>query len=270
MIATVANIIKGVFKSKKLISSNFQRISWSREKVIKHQDDKSLKTARFPHALIHYKRPYELLHSYKEIFEKEIYCFSSVIDDPLIVDCGANIGLSVIYFKNIYPKSRLLAFEPDESNFEILKLNVQKNSLTNIDLFQSAVWTSNGEITFESKESEASHVSEGGSGNKVNSIRLRDVLEAYPKIDFLKMDIEGAEYQVMPDIHDMLPRVKNLFLEYHGKAEETYKLKELLGELSAHGFSVYVRNAADNLHKPFVEKKTGTLYDVQLNLFCYK
>ena len=270
MIKTAANIIKGVFRSKKHIKSNFQKIGWVREKLIKHQDDKTIKKIQFQHVSILYKRPYELLHSYKEIFEQEIYRFSTKSDNPLIIDCGSNIGLSVIYFKNLYPGAHIIAFEPDETNFEILNLNIQNNGLTNIELHKSAVWITNGEISFEAKESEASHISDNTSDFKVSSIRLRNIIDSYQKVDFLKLDIEGAEYQVMRDIENILSKVENLFLEYHGKVEEAYKLNEILTFLNNCGFSIYIKNAADNLQKPFVEKRTGTIYDVQLNLFCYK
>ena len=84
------------------------------------------------------------------------------------------------------------------------------------------------------------------------------------------MDIEGAEYEVMEDISDQLGNVQNLFLEYHGKVEDTKKLTRLLNIVQEAGFSVYIRNAADNLDHPFIQVRTGTIYDVQLNIFCYK
>lgn len=270
MIKETANIIKGVFKHKKHRKSNFKTISWFHEKLIKHQEDKNVKKIKFPDFSIVYKRPYELLHSYKEIFEKEIYCFTSSTQTPLIIDCGSNIGLSVLYFKKLYPNAKVIAFEPDHNNFHLLQMNIQNNNLADIELNQSAVWVTNGELTFEAKESEASHISDKAFGHKVKSVRLNDVLISYSNIDFLKIDIEGAEFEVLKDISPSLHRVKNLFLEYHGTVEQTSKLSEALGLLSHGGFNVYIRNAADNLEIPFIDKRTGSTYDVQLNLFCYK
>jgi FkbM family methyltransferase len=269
MIKTATNIIKGVLRSKKHTDSNFKKIPWIREKIIKHKEDRTIKKILFPHFSILYKRPYELLHSYKEIFEKEIYRFVSNSNSPLIIDCGSNIGLSILYFKQLYPLAKIIAFEPDQNNFELLKLNTQKNNLTNIELNQSAVWITNGHISFEAKESEASHISENDSHHKVESIRLNDLLNNYKEIDFLKIDIEGAEFHVIKDIESNLQKVGNLFLEYHGKVDETYKLNEILNLLNRCGFNVYIKNAADNLDKPFIQKRTGNIYDVQLNLFCY-
>lgn len=270
MIKTAANIIKGVFRARKKRSNNFERISWPKEKWIKHQEDKNVKKLKLNGLTIHYKRPYELLHSYKEIFNAEIYRFQSGKQSPLIFDCGSNIGLSVLYFKKIFPPSQIIAFEPDSNNFSILKRNIESNQLNNIQLNQAAVWINDEEISFKVNESEASHILKADSCNKVKAIRLKTLLNAHPEIDFLKMDIEGAEAEVIEDCKDVLHKVKNLFLEYHGKVNETDKLNQLLAIMKNNGFRVYIRNAADNLTHPFVEKITNTIYDVQLNLFCYQ
>jgi len=271
MIKTVTNIIKGAFTKRKRHQSPFQKIRWVQEKVLKHQEDKTLKRVRFGPFSVHYIRPYELLHTYRDLFENELYRFDSDKETPLIIDCGSNIGLSVIYYKQLYPKARIIAFEPDKGNFQVLKKNVESNGFTHIELNEAAVWTTNGTITFQSNESEGSHIEESSTGGiAVPSVRLNDILDKEPEIDFLKVDIEGAEWAVLMDCAPNLHKVKYLFLEYHGKVEDTEKLAGLLKLVDQAGFAIYIRNAADNLDLPFVDRSTGTIYDVQLNLFCYK
>src|SRR5215203_998957 len=58
--------------------------------------------------------------SYSEIFKRGIYRFETQSDSPVIIDCGANIGLSVIYFKRLFPAARIIAFEADPSVFDVL------------------------------------------------------------------------------------------------------------------------------------------------------
>src|SRR5688572_3562695 len=89
--------------NKKKTKSRFSSITWLQEKQLKHQDDQTLKTFKIGDLQIRYKRPYELLHTYKELFEDEIYRFTAAHSSPLIIDCGANIGLSILYFKQLYP-----------------------------------------------------------------------------------------------------------------------------------------------------------------------
>jgi len=67
------------------------------------------------------------VHKYKEIFEQQIYRFRSNNQRPFIIDGGANIGLSILYFKKIYPLSQIVAFEPDEKIFSVLQRNIQKS-----------------------------------------------------------------------------------------------------------------------------------------------
>jgi FkbM family methyltransferase len=267
---TATNILNGIFRSKKRAKSDFKKITWTQEKILKHQEDQNVKVLSFGKFKVWYKRPYELLHTYKEIFEKEIYKFRTEEDKPVIIDCGANIGLSLIYFKQLYPASTIIAFEPDQQNFKLLEQNVSANDYTNVQLNQAAVWEADGEISFEANETEASHISEAQNATRVKSIRLKNVLESCEKVDFLKVDIEGAEWQVVMDSRDELKKVDHFFLEYHGKVSETNKLNDLLDILYQQGFNVYIKNAADNLDHPFVRKTTRTIYDVQLNLFCTK
>src|SRR5262249_54931953 len=61
------------------------------------------------------------VHMYREIFRREIYRFRCEREDPFIIDGGANIGLGILYFRKIFPRSRILAFEPDPKIFAILQ-----------------------------------------------------------------------------------------------------------------------------------------------------
>src|SRR2546423_3692928 len=65
--------------------------------------------------------PYWYLFSHHELLVNEIYKFDAERPDPLIIDCGANIGLSVIYFKYLYPRATIVAFEPDQKIFRVLE-----------------------------------------------------------------------------------------------------------------------------------------------------
>jgi FkbM family methyltransferase len=267
------NILKGFIGKLPLQpqKQDQEKISWLNEKILKHQEDQQVKSISLGKFNVFYKRPYELLHTYTEIFTNGIYLFHCATEAPFIIDCGSNIGMSVLNFKTQYPKAKVIAFEPDSNNFELLKKNIETNQLKNVELRQAAVWTQTGKISFEASATEASHISEREeSGKQVDSQRLADLLSSVSEVHFMKIDIEGAEWQVIRDCAEELHKVQNLFLEYHGKANETQKLKDIFGILQRAGFSVYVQNAADNLRHPFVNKTTDTIYDVQLNLYCYK
>ncbi len=255
------------------MGSDRGRITWLNEKILKHQEDQKVKNIANSKFKFFYKRPYEFLHTYEDIFSKEIYRFKASGERPVIIDCGANIGVSVLYFKSLYPDSTIIAFEPDANNFDLLKSNVLINGLQNVDLRKAAVWITEGEISFESSGSEASHISATAqpSAQAIPSVRLADILSGFQKIDFLKIDIEGAEWEVLNDAKAELGKVMHLFLEYHGKATETSKLIDLLQIVQNAGFAAYVQNAATGIKYPFLSTdKKFTVYDVQLNIFCFR
>jgi len=83
------------------------------------------------------------LDTFSEIFDKGIYRFtpSSDTGTKLIIDCGANIGLSVLFFARHYPTHKIIAFEPDPFIFDILKRNIKLFELKNIILNKKELWT---------------------------------------------------------------------------------------------------------------------------------
>lgn len=269
----VTNILKGI--RKKLTASKskprFQQFSWLQKRILKHQEDQQIKSFTFNQFKVFYKRPYEFIKTYEELFIEEIYRFETTKDQPTIIDCGANIGLSSLYFKSIYPNATLHAFEPDEALFQLLTKNMEQNGFNETRLHQAAVWIEDTTLSFSNKGSEASHIDlTNHSAHKVKAIRLATFLEQFEQIDFLKMDIEGAEFQVVADCLSGLKKVANFFLEYHGRVDQTKQLYTLLEQVESIGFNVYIKMAADQLTSPFYQKQTGTPYDVQLNIFCYK
>ena len=139
----ITNILKGIRKRwiQRPEKPRFKQVSWLATRLLKNQDDTQLKSRQFEHFILHYIRPYEVLKTYQEIFVEEIYKFESNKSHPVIFDCGANIGISTIYFKTIYPNAIVHAFEPDANLFEILpSINSLKDKHIAADAVSGAVW----------------------------------------------------------------------------------------------------------------------------------
>jgi FkbM family methyltransferase len=213
----------------------------------------------------------EYLHGIKEIFIEETYK-QTLPPNAYILDCGANIGLSVIYLKWICPSATIIAFEPDANNFALLQKNIASHGLEKVELKNQAVWKEDAMLSFESEGTMSSKiVSNEGSGQSVRipAVRLRDYLDK--KIDFLKIDIEGAEFEVLLDISSHLSVVDNLFVEYHGSFDQIDQLARLFNLLSQSGFKYYIKEATNVYETPLLRRKTsGTPYDIQLNIFCFR
>lgn len=217
---------------------------------------------------------YWYLHSINEIFTEKVYWFNTTNQAPLIIDCGANIGLSVIYFKKLFPNARVIAFEPDHTIFEMMETNLKPFNFTNIELINKAVWTSEGELTFYAEGTLGGKINLESTTPqkdiiKINSYRLKELLNK--KVDFLKIDIEGAEYEVLLDCKEELKNVELLFFEYHGsKNKKEQTLHEILNVVNSAGFQYYIKESFPVVKFPFVEKASEKYYDLMLNVFCYR
>lgn len=180
---------------------------------------------------IHFSDAPALLNMYENIFVNQCYRFIPSNTKPVIIDCGANIGISVLWFAKQYPDAFILAFEPDDYLFSLLKRNTNANNIM-ADLRNQAVWTEGKELKFSSGKRQNSKLSESGT-TTVKGIRLKEVLAAFTRIDLLKLDIEGAEYEVIRDCRDELHRVNYLFVECHfmdGRISEVLTLLEILNQ----------------------------------------
>ncbi len=207
---------------------------------------------------------------YKEILENQIYKFKANSSTPTILDVGANIGISTIYFKQLYPQSRVIAFEPDPRVFSALEKNIAAFSLTNVELINKAAWSSETILEFMSEGADAGRLVQV-DGNKeickVSTIRLRDYLNQ--KINFLKIDIEGAETEVINDCQDLLFNVEHIFVEYHSFVNQPQTLSNLLGVLSQANFKFYIDSSVKHQH-PFYERGQYMGMDLQLNIFAFR
>ena len=208
---------------------------------------------------------------YKEIFVEEFYKFPCDTSTPLIYDCGSNVGSSCAYFKRLYPNSKIKAFEADPNLVKYLKQNIEKNDLLNIDIIDKAVWIDNNGIELNLEGADGSSIYSSGEKQKIDSIRLKDMLDKETEIDMLKMDIEGAENQVVVDCGESLAKVKNIFIEYHSFIKFPQSLSQILGILEQNNFRYFIRNDAPR-NMPFYNKinKGNPSMDLQLNIFGYR
>ena len=203
----------------------------------------------------------------KELFENNIYKFTTTTDRPYIIDCGANIGLSIIYFKELFPNSEIVAFEPDDKIFLTLSTNLKTFGYSDIKLIKKALWNEETVLRF---------FSEGADGGRIASIENENVIEVKTvslrpyltkQVDFLKIDIEGAETVVLEDCKDLLQNVKKIFVEYHSFIDKPQELNVLIEILSKSGFRIYISSPGLTSANPFMKINTYSGMDMQLNIY---
>jgi FkbM family methyltransferase len=208
---------------------------------------------------------------YQEIVVNKIYEFKALTNTPYIIDCGANMGLSSLFFANNYPDSTIVAFEPDEQIFEVLLKNVIAYKLQNITAIKKAVWDSETTLEFYADNGLAGSVENVCRKQKpalVETVRLKNYLDR--KVDLLKMDIEGAEYGVLMDCKDELKKVENIFIEYHSYIRKEQQLGDILELIKRAGFRYHIKESFSR-EKPFVSRSLiCENMDMAVNIFGYR
>ena len=172
-----------------------------------------------------------------QVFVKQAYsCLSDCKNVELVIDCGANVGYSAAYLLTIFPKCKVIAIEPDASNFALLQVNLAPYK-DRVKLIHAGIWSHPADLKIseepygDSREW-ARQVREcvPGESPDITGIDLGSLLKEFSaaRISILKMDIEGAEAVVFSKNHESwLPYVDNMAIELHndtyfGRASEIF------------------------------------------------
>ena len=195
------------------------------------------------------------LSYYKKIFIKEIYKFHSISIPPQIIDCGANIGLGVSYWKREFPNAEIIAFEPDPVVFKVLEKNSEK--FANVKLINKALSDKKAIMKFTSNEKLSGSLNLSKNLDKVIEVET-DLLSEHinHRVDLLKIDIE-----------DKLYLVNNVFLEYHSFIHENQGLSEILRILEECGFRYYLDTEMLR-NRPFFDLVSSLNQDMQVNIWA--
>ena len=187
---------------------------------------------------------------YDDIFSKNTYFFRTESPEPYIIDCGGHIGLAVLYFKRLYPRSRIVTFEPNPETFSLLERNIAQNNLRDVRAFNMALSRRDSKNTIlyvgedflqawdstDTIEPDLWPNMDQYRGIAVRSTRLSSFING--KVEFIKIDIEGAEYQVLKECQARMGSVGAITLEYHQNERNlaSHKLDKTLDLLRAEGF----------------------------------
>jgi FkbM family methyltransferase len=212
------------------------------------------------------------LNSYNEIFIDEIYKFIPGKGASVIIDCGANIGLASLYFKMHFPKTKVIAYEPDPNIFNAMQNNMAQFGFNDVICMNEAISDTEGVINFQIEGGHSGMITQNKNGSniiQVKTARLKTILNNYDNVTFLKIDIEGHERSIFKDIAEQLTKVDFLFLEYHSFINDAQNLDEILSIISKAGMRYYIKEAY-NKHLPFVNREIFLNMDMLVNIFCYR
>lgn len=208
--------------------------------------------------------------TFKEIFLYEDYFIKFTKNNPYIIDCGSHVGLCTLYFKSLYPNSEILCFEPNKFNFSMLEKNIQNNNIKNVTLVNSGVGKCNGKLPFfepEGMSMGGTFFAERFSDREQTCYDEIDICKLSPyldkKVDFLKLDVEGVELDVLEECSERIKNVHYLFIEFHtGKSLPCSRLSKILDILDRNSFIYHISRS--HSHTFGMQKKPFMM----LNRYC--
>lgn len=255
-------------QSLKTFSSKKDRATFHEIKKLKNTPRFVASTSTLIGPTLSFNDAASMLFNYREIFEQGVYDFKTLKSNPLIIDAGANIGLSTIRFKTLYPDARIIAIEADHEVIQHLKTNIDSFKLGNVEAIEAAVWSSSGTIYFDATGADSGHVS-NESGTLIKAILLSELIKE--EVEMIKMDIEGAELEVLKEVKHKLHLVKNLFIEFHSFIGESQKLSEILQILESSNFRYYISSPGVSQKQPLLTNNYSYMgMDFQVNIHAIR
>ncbi|MFZ2500411.1 MAG: FkbM family methyltransferase [Minisyncoccia bacterium] len=210
---------------------------------------------------------------FNEIFFNEEYFLEKTDSAIRVIDGGANIGVSLLYIKLQAPNAHVICIEPNPAAQIVLEKNITTNGWEkSVTIIRSALGKSTGTADFflladTDTDSSGSLIQKSGLKEKRRSFTVPvEPLSHHitEPIDFLKLDIEGAEFDVMDDLQTSgcLARIKHIQLEYHDEPDSpANSLSSMLQRLEHEGFKTAVRSivsASDVISRHW--RRNGMIY----------
>ena len=204
-------------------------------------------TMRFLGRRIAYPNQAHAVFLVHELFVNGAYAFEASGRAPRVIDAGANIGMAVVFFKALYPDAVVTAYEPDPDTFAMLTRTVADNAMRGVELVNAAVGERVGAATLYTDADPSGSITAsfdrawgGPVGRPVRVVRLSDEIDG--PVDFLKLDVEGAEYGVVRDLvaTGRIAMIREAVIEFHPVESEPDGLSAMARALGAAGMTVTI------------------------------
>jgi FkbM family methyltransferase len=163
-------------------------------------------------------------------------------DSPVILDLGTNIGLSVVDLKLVYPDARIYGFEMDKNNYEVAQKNC--STIPAVHISNKAIWKSNGMMSYQKAGNDDAYKLDPSVANGKNEISVETITidkiiaeNNIDFVDFVKMDIEGAELEIFEAPLDWLNKVGEIKIEVH---YDKSRFDFFIQKLQQYGFTAQV------------------------------
>jgi len=229
-----------------LLSKNTRDLS-AKEAIVNYSlngKDLSLLFRKFPCSDLSVLHQVFMLGCYEPII-KQMASHYPAHANLKIIDAGANVGYSAIYFKTFFPSSELIAIEPEKNNVEQLQKNLSLNNLSLTRFVQGALWYRKAFLEvvrdFRDNREAAFTVKETDNAGGIPGFSFDEVLqnENWRHVDLLKIDIEGGErflFDSSQKADAILQKTTFLAIEIH---DEFHIRNTIYDHLKRNGFDYF-------------------------------
>lgn len=138
--------------------------------------------------------------------------------DDIFIDVGSNIGYyTILAAKIVGPRGHVISLEPVPETANILRLNIKLNELKNVTIIQKAAWASRSLINVHIPRGSFGFASikrfSGYPSIITDAVPLDDICNGLSRIKLIKIDVEGAEWEVLQGAIDTLKKTSALLIE---------------------------------------------------------
>lgn len=191
--------------------------------------------------------------SIHEIILRNDYALTRLPEDKsVIIDLGAGEGAFSIFAAKLNPTARIVALEPNRLNYELATENIRMNHLnTQVKILPVACMAKTGKALLYLSRDRRAHslVWKTGSAQTIKTISLSALFTKFHinACHFLKMDIEGAEYELLYSLSKrILQKIKTISMEYHNLDNQQANGQALARFLKKQKFTVNFADSADH------------------------
>jgi FkbM family methyltransferase len=177
----------------------------------------------------------------------------SIKKEDIVIDIGAHIGLFSLFASQYCKNGKIFSYEPIEKNYNILKENINLNQIKNIIPFNFAVSNQLNKLKiFIDSNDDSAHsiLNSGKNFIEVNSITIESIFDQnkIEKCNLLKLDCEGAEYQIIESIpKEYFSKIEKMIIEYHFASENLKLYKKLIQNLKNNFFKIKIEKISDDI-----------------------
>jgi FkbM family methyltransferase len=207
--------------------------------------------------------------------EDEIIEHFNAKDGDIVVDVGAHIGrYTIISSRRVGQNGKVIAIEADPDNFEMLNRNIKLNKLTNVIPLNYAVYSKETKLKLYLPVEESgftiyntimvNRTASEGKFIEVNANTLDNLLLqqqngiSHPSINWIKIDVEGAEFEVLKGATNILSKSKDiaLLIEVHNLHGGTNLYRQIVEFLNVYNFKIEFENTYESGEKHIIVRKS--------------